>query len=61
MSLKAFHVLFILLAILLSAGCTAWSFLNQTATAFGVASAVVGVGLIAYGIWFIRKSRQIIT
>jgi uncharacterized membrane protein YfbV (UPF0208 family) len=60
MSLKAFHVLFILLATLLALGCSAWSYVNQTAAAFGIVSALVAVTLVIYGIWFLKKSRKII-
>jgi len=61
MSLKAFHIIFILLAIGLSALCAVWSFTNAIAIPFGVCSALVGVVLVLYGIWFIRKARRIIT
>ena len=61
MSLKAFHVLFITLAILLSIGCAVWSLANDVMPAFGWASAVVALGLIAYEIYFVRKARRIIT
>lgn len=60
MSLKAFHILFILLAILLAAGCAAWAYVFQAEAAFGICSAIVAVSLIIYGIWFVRKSRKII-
>ena len=61
MSLKAFHILFILLSILLSAGCAVWSFANGVSTVFGVSCVVVAVALIVYGVFFIRKARRIIT
>ena len=61
MSLKAFHIIFIVLATALSALCATWSFRNEIAIPFGIASAVAGVGLIIYGIWFIKKSKGIIT
>jgi hypothetical protein len=60
MSLKVFHIIFILLATLLAIGCAAWSYTNHTAEAFGIGSAVVAVALIAYGVWFIKKARGII-
>ena len=60
MSLRAFHILFILLAILLAIGCAAWAFVNETAFGFGVASCFVAVGLLVYGIWFLKKTRRII-
>ena len=60
MSLKAFHIFFILLAALLAAGCAWWAFANEAGTAFGVASAVVSVALAVYGVYFIKKSRRLI-
>lgn len=61
MSLKGFHVFFIFLATLLAAAFAAWSLMNETAVPVGIASAVLAVALIVYGIWFIRKSKNIIT
>jgi hypothetical protein len=61
MSLKTFHIFFIILAILVTAGFAAWTFVNQTGTGVGVFSGVCSVALVIYGIWFIRKSRHIIT
>ena len=61
MSLKAFHLFFIALSILLSAGCAAWAFLNGVERAFGVSCAVVAVALVIYGFAFVRKARRIIT
>ena len=61
MSLKGFHILFILLAVIMSAGCAAWSFANNTALPFGIASIVMALLLVFYGIWFVRKSKGIIT
>lgn len=61
MSLKVFHLIFIILAALLATGCAAWSYYHDTAHGFGVASAVIAVALVIYGVWFIRKSKKIIT
>jgi hypothetical protein len=60
MSLKAFHILFILLATLLAAGCAWWAFANDAGQAFGIVSAVVAVCLVVYGIYFIKKARRLI-
>jgi hypothetical protein len=60
MSLKGFHLVFIVLSILLASGCAAWSFLNNVALPFGIGSAVAAVGLLIYGILFIRKTRKLI-
>ena len=61
MSLKAFHIVFIVLATLLAIACAVWSFANQTAEGFGIGSAIAAVALIVYGVFFIKKSRKIIT
>jgi hypothetical protein len=61
MSLKAFHIFFIALSILLSIGCAVWAFATGVETAFGVASVVVAVALIIYGRYFLKKSKSIIT
>jgi hypothetical protein len=60
MSLRSFHILFILLAVLVSAGCAWWSFANDAAPAFGVACAVTAVGLVVYGIYFLKKTKKLI-
>ena len=60
MSLKAFHIFFIFLAILLAAGCAAWGFANGLAPVFGfTCSGLAGV-LLIYGIYFLKKSRKLI-
>jgi hypothetical protein len=61
MSLKAFHILFIVLSILLSVGCAVWAFANGPMVAFGTGSSVVALALIIYGINFLKKARRIIT
>lgn len=61
MSLKAFHILFIVLSILLSAACAVWAFVNGVEMIFGIACAGVAVALIIYGFAFLRKARRIIT
>jgi hypothetical protein len=61
MSLKSFHILFIVLSILLCAGCALWAFAYGVEPIFGIASIVVGVALVVYGVIFLRKSKGIIT
>jgi len=65
MSLKAFHVLFISLSVLLCWGFGVWCFVSQ-ATREGVAfqvaggaSFALGVGLTIYEIRFVKKMSQI--
>jgi hypothetical protein len=60
MSLRAFHILFIVLASLLAAGCAAWGFANGLAPAFGIVCAVISVALLVYGVYFFKKSRKLI-
>jgi uncharacterized membrane protein SirB2 len=61
MSLKAFHIVFIVLSILLACACAVWAFYNQAGRAFGIGAIVAAVALFIYGIWFLKKSRNIIT
>ncbi|MDA7643607.1 hypothetical protein OAL27_01260 [Verrucomicrobiales bacterium] len=66
MSLKAFHIFFIFMSIVITFGFAAWVQFGATVdqkaslTIMSGISAVLGFGLIAYGIHFIRKSREII-
>ena len=61
MSLKSFHVFFIVLSVLLSAGCAAWAFLNGITPLFGCTASTIAVALIIYAFYFVRKARAIIT
>ncbi len=65
MSLKAFHVVFVTLAMLLVVGVGLWAALRQyqqghemAMLAVCVACAAIVVGMIVYGIWFLRKTRD---
>ncbi len=60
MSLKAFHILFIMLATLLAAGCAWWAFANQVGTGVWVTSAILSVGFAVYGVYFVKKSKRLI-
>jgi hypothetical protein len=61
MSLKQFHIVFIIMAVLTSAGFSAWAFTrHQTETGvllMGGTSAVAAVGLMIYGFWFLKKLK----
>jgi hypothetical protein len=65
MSLKAFHVLFIAISILLAFGFAAWSFRQFSLggawldLVVGIISAVTGLGLIVYGRYFLKKLKHI--
>jgi len=67
MSLKAFHIFFIVLTVLSSLGFAVWAFtlggaeIGSSLGAMGVLSALAGVTLAIYGIWFVvRKARRLI-
>jgi hypothetical protein len=67
MSLKGFHVIFIAVAALFSLGFSGWALTAPAEVApaivrgCGWASAVIGVSLVLYGLWFvIKKSKKLI-
>ena len=61
MSLKQFHIVFIIMAVLSSAGFAAWAFTRyQVETGellMGGISAVAAVGLLVYGFRFLKKFK----
>jgi Flp pilus assembly protein TadB len=57
MSLKAFHVLFITASVLLAFGMAAW--LRGRSPAGAAAAVLVGLALIGYEVWFLRKARRV--
>lgn len=66
MSLRAFHIFFIAMSVVITLGFAAWAFSgaspqpSDSLFAMAIGSGVLGAGLIVYGIYFIRKSRHII-
>ncbi len=67
MSLKSFHVVFIVIAMLCAFGFAAWTFVGGSDPAIvqqrpiGIVSGILGAVLAVYGVWFVlRKSRRII-
>jgi hypothetical protein len=63
MSLKAFHIFFIVLSTSLSLGFGVWSFQNLEPQSglrlvFGVGGLLAAAGLVGYGSWFVRKMRD---
>ena len=59
MSLKGFHLVFISASVLLAFGFGAWCLGAQPPwLAAAVGSFVVGLGLVGYEAWFIRKMRR---
>jgi hypothetical protein len=67
MDLKHFHFVFIALSILCTFGFGVWAmFTNSEVIGVwgrvgGGFSTLLGAALVVYGVWFVRKSRQIIT
>jgi hypothetical protein len=65
MSLKGFHIVFIVFATLLALGCGAWCVwvdLVEGAPIYlagAVASFVCAVLLVIYGVWFYRKMKRL--
>lgn len=65
MSLKAFHIIFIAASILLAFGFAAWCFVQyadhhrRVELISGIVSIAVGVGLIFYGKYVLRKLKHI--
>jgi hypothetical protein len=65
MSLKAFHIAFICLSIILALGFGIWELSGYTTSgegeqlAFGLLSLAGGAGLIVYGIRFLRKLKNV--
>jgi len=60
MSLKSFHIFFIIIAMLLAGGCGAWGYFNQMSMGFTGACGILAGALFVYGIYFLRKSRNLI-
>jgi len=65
MSLKHFHIFFIVLAIVTCLAFGAWAILFPNLPAgfrlMGWISAVIGIALVGYGAYFVRKARHVIT
>ncbi len=65
MSLKAVHILFISLSILLAFGFAAWEIKGYAVSGdvlqllLGLFSLVAAVGLIVYGVKFLRKLKHV--
>jgi hypothetical protein len=65
MSLKSFHIVFIIFSTLLALGCGAWCIwvnLVEGAPVYlagAVASFIAAIALIVYGVWFYRKMKRL--
>jgi hypothetical protein len=58
MSLKAFHLLFIVASILLCWSVGGWS-VNRGNPAGAIVCTAAGLGLVGYGAFFLRKLKKI--
>jgi hypothetical protein len=58
MSLKAFHLIFVTLLTGLSFGCAAWAF-RSGSVAWGVTAIAAGISVIVYGIYFLKKLKNV--
>ena len=61
MSLKSFHIVFIIASFVLSGFFSLWAFQNNVSSLLGFISAGISVLLVVYAVNFVRKSRNIIT
>jgi hypothetical protein len=66
MSLKAFHLVFIVASILLAIGFAVWSFMNYSSPqgntsdlVVAIVSAAVALGLVGYEIYFLKKLKNV--
>lgn len=65
MSLKAFHVVFIIASFALALGFGFWALREWRAgegggyAAMGIASLAIAAAIIPYSIWFLRKLKRV--
>jgi hypothetical protein len=66
MSLKAFHVVFIIASSALAFGCGVWEIRNALSAdgrtldwVFGIGAILAGIGLLVYERIFLKKTRDI--
>jgi hypothetical protein len=63
MSLKAFHVAFVVCSVLLAVGFGVWALLQRTGgtlyLVLGLVSFAVAAGLVVYGVWFLKKLKGV--
>jgi hypothetical protein len=65
MSLKAFHIFFIALSVVMAFGFAAWLIdgytksNNMVLLLGGISSILAGAGLILYGVSFLRKLKHV--
>ena len=57
MSLKSFHIFFIIISILMSLGFAWWSF-REGHEIYAAVTSLLGMGLIVYLVYFLKKMKQ---
>jgi hypothetical protein len=61
LSLRAFHITFIIISTLLTVGFAAWCFSNASSgnpyALMGKGSSVMSAALAIYLVWFVRKTK----
>ena len=60
MSLKIFHICFIIISALLCAGVAWWCFANDVAKGYSYIFAAWALLLPVYGAWFLKRTRKLI-
>ena len=60
MSLKIFHIFFIILSTLLCAGVSWWCFTNDVVKVASYLFAIAAGLLPIYGVWFLKKTSKLI-
>ena len=60
MSLKIFHICFIIFSTLLCAGVSWWCFMNKVGDLYGYLFAGAAVILPIYGVWFLKKTKNLV-
>ena len=65
MSLKAFHIVFIIVSTLVAVAFGAWAIRDFATSgsglnlALGLASLLGSIALVRYGVWFLRKMKNV--
>ena len=59
MSLKIFHIFFIIFSTLLCAGVAWWCFAKNVGDVYGYVFVGFAVILPIYGVWFLKKTKNL--
>ena len=58
MSLKAFHIVFIVLSVAITAGFGVWALQHPAYKGWGIACLLAAVCLVIYGVAFLQKLKK---